>query len=206
MLDSVRRRLRLLVRLIDKNERVVLFTDFKDELGAAQEVSLPEFTTASDWEKFRAKVRAFLLSHQDVQAVQKLRRNEPLTADDLTGLEKILTENGAAKPEDLQKAKVESENLGLFLRSLVGLDRDAAKDAFSQFLTSQTLSSNQIEFLNMIIDHLAENGLMDVDAFYFSPFTDVASSGPESLFRPEQVDDLIAILAKVRSTAIANAV
>jgi len=92
-------------------------------------------------------------------AVQKLRKNEPLTAGDLTGLENILTENGTAKPEDLQKAKVESENLGLFLRSLVGLDRDAAKAAFSQFLTSNTLSANQIEFLNMIIDHLAQHGL-----------------------------------------------
>lgn len=138
--------------------------------------------------------------------MQKLRKNEPLTAGDLTGLENILTENGTAKPEDLQKAKVESENLGLFLRSLVGLDRDAAKAAFSQFLTSNTLSANQIEFLNMIIDHLAQHGLMDADAFYESPFTDVASSGPESLFRPDQVDDLIAILAKVRSTAIVTAV
>ena len=206
MLDSVRRRLRLLARLIDKRQRVILYTDFEDDLGAPEDVTLPEFTTANDWEKFRAKVRAFLLSHQDVVAVQKLRRNEPLTADDLTKLESILTESGAAKPEDLQKATEESKNLGLFLRSLVGLDREAAKNAFSQFLTSNTLSSNQIEFLNMIIDHLADHGLMEMDVFYESPFTDVASSGPESLFRPDQVDDLIAILAKIRSTAIVTAV
>lgn len=206
MLDSVRRRLRLLVRLIDKRQRVILFTDFKDELGAPVEVSIADFTKASDWEKFRSKVRAFLLSHQEVEAVQKLRKNEPLTANDLTSLETILTESGAAKPEDLQKATEASENLGLFLRSLVGLDREAAKDAFSQFLAKNALSANQIEFLNMIIDHLADHGLMEMDAFYGSPFTDVASSGPESLFRPDQLEDLIAILAKVRSTAIAHAV
>ena len=47
---------------------------------------------------------------------------------------------------------------------------------------------------------------MDADAFYESPFTDLASSGPESLFRPDQVDDLIAILAKIKSTAIVTAV
>ena len=99
-----------------------------------------------------------------------------------------------------------SENLGLFLRSLVGLDREAAKDTFSQFLEKNSLLANQIEFLNIIIDHLADHGLMETDAFYGSPFTDVASSGPESLFRPDQLEDLIAILAKVRSTAIAHAV
>jgi type I restriction enzyme R subunit len=205
MLDSVRRRLRLLVRLIDKRQRVILYTDFEDDLGAPEDVTLPEFTTANDWEKFRAKVRAFLLSHQDVTAIQKLRRNEPLTAGDLVELERILTESGSARPEDLQRARTESESLGLFLRSIVGLDREAAKDAFSEFLTSEVLSGNQIEFLNMIIDHLADHGLMDPETLYSSPFTDVTPMGPEGLFEPEELDRLIDILRQVRSTAIATA-
>lgn len=94
----------------------------------------------------------------------------------------------------------------MFLRSLVGLDREAAKQAFSQFLSSGTLSSNQIEFVHMIIDHLTDHGLIDTGAIYDSPFTDVASAGPESLFRPDQLDELIKILPRVRSTAIATAV
>ena len=106
---------------------------------------------------------------------------------------------------DLQRATEEAEGLGLFLRSLVGLDRDAAKHAFPQFLTGTNLSGSQIEFLNMIIDHLTEHGLLDPAQLYSSPFTDIASSGPEGLFGSDQVDRLIEILAQVRSTAIATA-
>jgi hypothetical protein len=38
-----------------------------------------------------------------------------------------------------------------FVRSLVGLDREAAKQAFSEFLLNRKLTANQHEFLNMII-------------------------------------------------------
>jgi len=39
---------------------------------------------------------------------------------------------------------------------LVGLDREAAKKAFAVFLNGSTLSASQIEFINLIIDHLTE--------------------------------------------------
>ena len=80
MLEGVRRRLRSLVRLIDKHKRKPIYTDFEDEMGTATEVKLPGFAPADQWAKFRAKVRAFLLAHQELVAVQKLRSNQPLTA------------------------------------------------------------------------------------------------------------------------------
>ncbi len=58
-------------------------------------------------------------------------------------------------------------------------------------------------FLNMIIDHLAEHGLLDPAQLYESPFTDVTPQGPEALFGGEQVNRLIQILASVRQTATA---
>lgn len=89
------------------------------------------------------------------------------------------------------------------VQSLVGLDREAAKNAFAEFLSGKAMSSSQIEFLNMIIDHLAEHGLLDPAQLYESPFTDVTPQGPEGLFGSEQVDRLIQILASVRQTATA---
>ena len=38
----------------------------------------------------------------------------------------------------------------MFVRSLVGLDRQAAKDALGNFLTGTTLNANQIEFTNLV--------------------------------------------------------
>jgi type I restriction enzyme R subunit len=50
-----------------------------------------------------------------------------------------------------------------------------------------TLSPNQIEFVNLIIDHLTENGIMDPSALYESPFIDINSQGPEGMFPEDKV-------------------
>ena len=70
--------------------------------------------------------------------------NQPLTATDLQELERMLMASGLANSEHLQKAKMESNGLGLFVRSLVGLDREAAKRALGGFISGKTLSANQI--------------------------------------------------------------
>ena len=98
-------------------------------------------------ERFRAKVRAFLRRHEDQIAIHRLRMNKPLTATDLAQLEQMLVENGVADAEHIQKAKEEAQGLGLFVRSLVGLDRGAAKEVFADFLAGKTLGANQIHFV-----------------------------------------------------------
>jgi type I restriction enzyme, R subunit len=60
MLDNARKRLRLLVKLIEKAKRQPVYTDFEDELGNESTVELPGFGAGADFERFRAKVRQFL--------------------------------------------------------------------------------------------------------------------------------------------------
>ena len=96
-----------------------------------------------------------------------------------------------------------SHGLGLFVRSLVGLDREAAKQAFAGFLTGKTLNASQIEFVNLIVDHLTEHGVMGAALLYESPFTDVTPRGPDGIFSPPQLDELLAILDRVRAAALA---
>jgi type I restriction enzyme, R subunit len=161
-------------------------------------------TAGTDLAKFRAKAQAFLRAHQDHVAVHKLRMNRPLTAADLDELERMLAESGVGGPEEISRAKQASDGLGLFVRSLVGLDREAAKEALSGFLLGKTPSANQIEFLNLIVDHLTEHGVMEPGLLYESPFTDLTPRGPTGLFTPSQVEALVAVLAGVRATALAS--
>lgn len=126
--------------------------------------------------------------------------NKPLTAADLGELERILVEGGVGDAEQIRRA-AEPDGLGVFVRSLVGLDRAAAKQAFDVFVQGRRLSSRQIDFIDMIIDHLTEDGAMTRERLYESPFTDVDSRGPEGLFRRADVDDLVAVLERIRSTA-----
>ena len=95
----------------------------------------------------------------------------------------------------------EAQGLGLFLRGLVGLDRGAAKEAFADFLAAHQLNSNQIEFVNLIIDSLAEHGVVDAARLYELPFTDLAPLGPEGLFNEGQGTELVDILGLVRVAA-----
>src|SRR5690606_458572 len=199
MLESMRRRLRGLVQFIDKRQRRVVYTDFKDLMGDEREFALPGFAVGTDQAKFLAKARAFLRQHLDHVAVAKLRLNRPLTSSDLGELERLLADSGAGGPEDIQRAAADAKGLGLLVRSLVGMDRAAAKEALAQFTSGKTLAANQLEFENLIVDHLTEHGDVEAARLYESPFTDLAPHGPDALFAATDLDELLRTLLAVRA-------
>jgi type I restriction enzyme R subunit len=203
MLEQARRKLRALIKLIEMKKRKIVYTDFEDEIGESVEVQLHIGGSAGDFERFRAKVRVFLRAHESHITLYKLRRNMPLTAADLTELERMLVASGLASTHELQMASTQSQGLGLFVRSLVGLDRDAANAALAGFVQDKTLSANQIEFVNLVVKHLTENGAMDAALLYEPPFTSYAPQGPDALFTSAQVEQLIGALQEVRANALA---
>jgi type I restriction enzyme R subunit len=202
MLDSARLKLRGLIKLIDTRGRNIVYTDFEDEIGPGAEIELTGLSMGVDVARFRAKARLFLREHENHIAVAKLRRNEPLTPTDLAELERIFLAEGVAQQEDLDRVRDEG-GLGLFIRSLVGLDREAAQAAFAGFLAARTLTANQIEFIDTIVDHLTANGQMDPGLLYESPFTDFDPLGVAGVFLDEDAKGVVAILDEVRRRAAA---
>ncbi|WP_370891268.1 DEAD/DEAH box helicase family protein [Janibacter sp. GXQ6167] len=202
MLELARRRIRGLVRFLEKTKRPIVYTNFEDEIGDGSIVTLPGVAVGTNWERFKAKARAYLKDHEDHVALQKLRRNKQMTDTDLSALEEMLVASGAGGAEDISRAREESQGLGVFIRSLVGLDREAATDAFSEFLTDSRFSVAEIRFIQLIVEHLTANGVLEAKRLYEPPFTDHAPTGPDFLFNDSDVDRLVVVLDQVRARAV----
>lgn len=199
MLETVRRRLRALIKLLPKGQKKVVYTDFEDELGEAVRIDLPQVTSGLNMAKFKEKARVFLREHESHVALQRLKRNQALTPTDLTELERMLLDAGATEPL-LQEAK--AQGLGLFIRSLVGLDREAAMQAFSAVLQGSKATPEQIEFIELIVEELTQNGVVMPERLFESPFTDVNAQGPLAVFPPAQVKGLVEVLTEIRARAV----
>ena len=109
------------------------------------------------------------------------------------------------KESDVEDAAEKASGLGLFVRSLIGLDRAAATEELSGFTAGSTLTGNQQEFVRMLVDQLTTLGEVNPELLFSAPFTDVAPTGPTSLFTGAQVTELVATLRRIRSTAEAVA-
>ena len=201
MLELARRRIRGLVRFIEKTKRAIVYTNVEDEIGDGSIVNLPGVAVGTNMERFKDKARAYLKDHEDHVALQRLRRNKQLTDADLSALEAMLVDSGAGGPEHIARAIEEAHGLGLFIRSLVGLDREAATEAFSEFLTDSRFSAAEIRFIQLIVEHLTANGVMEARRLYEAPFTDHAPTGPDSLFSDSDIDRLVDVLERVRAHA-----
>ena len=121
--------------------------------------------------------------------------------DDLDSLQKLLVESGAGDSHAIASAVEESHGLGLFIRSLVGLDRQAALEAFGHFLDGSRFDTNQINFINLIIDELAHNGIVEPARLYEPPYTDLTAKGPEEMFDESDVVNIVDILNRMRDNA-----
>src|SRR5690606_859892 len=133
----------------------ILYSNFVDVVGTGEQIDLPQ-VGAVDFNRFKRKARHFLLEHEDNLTLPKLRRGLPLTARDLSQLEALLRGAGVGDQAQLEAAITLSNGLGRFVRSLVGLERAAVVEAFSAFLADQTATADQIEFIDLVIEHLTE--------------------------------------------------
>ena len=120
------------------------------------------------------KAEYYVRQNQDQTAIKKLRTNLPLTKADIASLEKILWSELGTKAD--YEAEYGQKPLGEFVREIVGLDMNAAKEAFAEYLNNVNLDSRQIYFVNQIIEYIVHNGMMkDFSVLQEAPFTDQGS-------------------------------
>ena len=200
-IESVRIKLRDLVKFIDRTKQAIVYTDFKDELGEVTEVDVPIQQTGFSPYQYRKKVEAYIIEHQDHIAIHKLKRNEPLTEKDLEELESMLfSAEEIESRERFEEVYGNDLSLKLFIRKIVGLDRHAAKAAFAGYLEGSNFSGNQIRFVENIIDYLTQNGVMNPGLLYEPPFTDIHQEGLDGVFNEDDADSLVSLVRSFNDT------
>ena len=169
--EEIREKLRDLMKYIPKGT-IKYVTNFTDEL-LSMEWKESELEN-DELKNYKAKAEYYIRQHQDNIAIAKLKTNRPLTSGDLASLEEILWREVGTKQD--YEHEYGNKPLGEFVREIVGLDMNAAKEAFSEYLTNTNLDSRQIYFVNQIVEYIVHNGMMkDLSVLLESPFTDRGS-------------------------------
>lgn len=169
--EEIREKLRDLIKYVS-SEKVKYTTNFADEL-LSMEWKESELEN-DELKNYKAKAEHYIRQHQDNPAIAKLKTNQPLTQADIEALEETLWHEVGTKQDYEQEFG--AKPLGEFVREIVGLDMNAAKEAFSEYLTGTNLDSRQIYFVNQIVEYIVRNGMMkDFSVLQEPPFTDRGS-------------------------------
>ena len=105
----------------------------------------------------------------------------------------MLLESGAGTEADIARAREEAHGLGLFVRSLVGLDREAATEAFDRYLVRHHVLGQPAPVRpadRRAPDRQRRRWRSPGSTSRRSPTTH--PTGPDMIFTDAQVDDIVA--------------
>lgn len=169
--ECIRKNLRDLIKYIPKGGPKYTTNFIENIIG--KEIKPAEIEN-DDLKNYKMKAEYYVRQNQDQIAIKKLRTNLPLTKADIASLEKVLWSELGTKAD--YEAEYGQKPLGEFVRELVGLDMNAAKEAFADYLNDVNLDSRQIYFVNQIVEYIVHNGMMkDFSVLQEAPFTDQGS-------------------------------
>jgi len=165
--EHIRENLRDIIKFIPVDNKLIYETDFTDKI-LSREWRDSELEN-DDLKNYKAKVNYYIREHQNDEVIAKLHTNKPLNKEDIKSLEKILWSELGTK--DDYKREYGDKPLGLLVRKIVGMDMNAAKEAFSKYLNDVNLDDRQIYFVNQIINYIVVNGaIIDLSVLQEAPF------------------------------------
>jgi type I restriction enzyme R subunit len=186
-LDEIRTEIRdLMVYLKENTTAAVYFTHFEDDLvGDAQvrEGVIPYNTTSEGYKK---RVESIVLENKHHLTIRKIQNNLPIVESEIKGLEALLFSEETGQTRAAFKETFGDQPLGKFIRSIVGITMEAAQKSFASFLQDDSLSANQIKFVETIIRYLEKNGTIDPRMLSKAPFDDVHSDGIHGVFSEQK--------------------
>ena len=197
-LEEIRKALRDLMKEIPKSKKNIYSTHFDDDILSKQ-VNASSFSD-DGLENYKEKAEFYIRNHMDEEVIKKIKNNRPLGSEDMKKLEDILWNKIGSKADYM--GEFGGKPLGEFVRQIVGLDMNAAKEAFSGYISRNNLNSNQIYFVNQVIEYIVKNGVMkDFSVMTQSPFNDAGSVA--DLFESDMTvwNSLLGVIREINKNA-----
>ena len=201
-LDNVRTALRDLMKYLDKESQVNVITTFEDTLdhdGIAEHDVIPAY---GKLQSYKDRVESYVRQHSDHLVIRKLKTNKPITETEINTLEGILFDSATVGTKQDYIDTYGNKPLGVFIRSIVGMDQSAAQDAFADFIQAGSLSADQMTFINTIITYLTKNGTIDKAMLFEPPFTNLHQDGVIGLFEEAAATKVIKLIDQVNENAL----
>ena len=168
------------------------------DTGFTAEAYIPRLE-GLDLVEYKRRVEAVLHGHFAENAVlQRIRAGKAVREEELEDLAKlVLAVDDKANVMHLTGHDPETRrSLLAVFRGLVGLDALAVERAFMAFVHKHPrLSSQQLRFLQVLQNYIAQNGGIEIERLYEPPFTTIHAESMDGIFTdPTDVDELLAIL------------
>jgi type I restriction enzyme R subunit len=201
-LEEVRTTLRDLIKFLDRDQQINVFTHFEDEINEDEVKFREVIRSFKTLKSYRDRVESYIRKHKNHIVIHKLNTNLAITQQEIAELERILFDDERGTKQDYL-TEYGDKPLGQFIRGIVGLDIKSANDAFAGFIQAGNLRADQMTFLNNIITYLTKNGTIDKAMLFEPPFTFVHNDGLVGVFDDAQATRIIKILDRVNQNAVA---
>jgi type I restriction enzyme R subunit len=169
-----------------------------DDSNFSAETYIPRLE-GLDLIEYKRRVESVLREHFAQNAtLQRIRAGKTVRDEELEELAKlVLKVDDKANVKHLVGHDPEARrSLLTVFRSLVGLDAATVEQAFTDFVHKhRRLSSQQLRFLQVLQNYIAQNGGIELERLYEPPFTTVHAESVDGIFTsPDEVDEILAIL------------
>jgi type I restriction enzyme R subunit len=137
--------------------------------------------------------------------LQKIKRGEAISADEADQLADLLHEEHPHITEVLlrQVYKNRKAHFLQFIRHILGIELlksfpDEVSAAFDQFIRAHTtLSSRQMEFLNLLKNFIIERDKVEKKDLINAPFTVIHPQGIRGVFSPSEINEILQLTERL---------
>jgi type I restriction enzyme, R subunit len=152
-----------------------------------------------DLVEYKRRVESVLREHfADHPVLLRIRAGDTVGHEELEQLARLVLQiDDKANVKHLAGHNPETRrSLLTVFRGLVGLDAQAVEHAFTAFVHQHPrLSAQQLRFLQVLQNYIAQNGGIEIERLYEPPFTTIHAESVDGVFTdPRHVEHLLAIV------------